>query len=398
MVNRKLLLLLGFTDQDTKMASVRWQRFRKYLSPAEFSFEWIPVRLPFCDDSAGAPAKALRELTVLRHASRQARRLAESRDLRAGVTVLASIPPLDPLYVGVMLKRACRSGVELVLEIRDVYARPELYEYRPVRRRLEVLKERLLIRHVDRLIYLTEEIQNRYRAYYPRLRSVREGAVITNGYDAEEYGPEPRPEVPKDLLEIGYFGSFYASRNPELLFQGLRLLRTQNPALARVLRIHLWGETDHYPLDARIAEYGLQNTVVYHGVESHDRIIRQYPRTGANLIITHTVGSSYALPGKLFEYIGAGRPIWAITEDQILRDFITRHELGYLSAHHPESIARTLSDIWRDHTRPAGLREIGRLDDFALPALTRQLEHFLSNGFAGLGNDVRHECRQALSR
>jgi glycosyltransferase involved in cell wall biosynthesis len=397
MTNRKLLLLLGFTDEDTKMASVRWRRFRKHLSPDEFSFEWIPVKLPFCDDSAGAPAKALRELTVLRHAARQAGQIARGRDPQVRMTVLASIPPLDPLYVGVMLKRACRADVELVLEIRDVYARPELYEYRPVRRRLEVLKEKLLIRYVDRLIYLTEEIQNRYRAYYPRRRSVQEGAVITNGYDPQEYGPGPGPAVATGRLEIGYFGSFYASRNPELLFQALRLLRTRGPAGFAALRLHIWGEADGYPLEARITAYGLQDTVAYHGIASHDQILRQYRRTGANLIITHTAGSSYALPGKLFEYIGARRPIWAITEDQILRDFITRHKLGYLSTHRAESIARTLSVLLRDHARPEGLREIRRLEDFELTALTRQLKHFLHTGFDGPGNDVRHECRQTPS-
>jgi glycosyltransferase involved in cell wall biosynthesis len=393
MANRKLLLLLGFTESDTKMASVRWQRFRRHLSPEELSFEWVPVKLPFCDDSAGVAAKAVRELTVLHHASRQAKRLAQSRDPQVRMTVLASIPPLDPLYVGVMLKRACRTNVELVLEIRDVYARPELYEYRPVRRHLEVLKEAMLMRHVDRLIYLTGEIRSRYRAYYPRRRSVQEGVVITNGYDPQEYGPEARPAVDKGRLEIGYFGSFYASRNPELLFQALRLLRTQDPAAAAAVRIHIWGETDGYPLEARITEYGLRPTIVYHGVEAHDNIIRRYPRTGANLIITHTAGSSYALPGKLFEYIGARRPIWAITEDQILRDFISRHGLGYLSVHRTESIARTLSVIWRDHARPEGLRQIDRLEDFELSVLTRQLARFLHNGFNGLRNDVPHGYR-----
>jgi glycosyltransferase involved in cell wall biosynthesis len=398
MVARKLLLLLGFTAEDTKMASVRWQRFRHYLSPQEFSFAWVPVKLPFCDGSAGTPAKAVRELMVLRHASRQAQRLAQNLDPQVRTTVLASIPPLDPLYVGVMLKRACHCNVELVLEIRDVYARPELYEYRPVRRRLEVFKEALLIRHVDRLICLTEEIQNRYRVYYPRRRSVQEGVVITNGYDPQEYGPEVRREGDADLLEIGYFGSFYASRNPELLFQALRLLHTQDPAVSAALRIHIWGETNGYPLEARITEYGLRDTVLYHGVETHDHIIRRYPRSGANLIITHKAGSSYALPGKLFEYIGARRPIWAITEDQILRDFITRHKLGYLSAHRAESIAQTLSVILRDHARPEGLREIPRLEDFEVSSLTRQLEYFLNNSSHGLRNDVRHGYRKTPSR
>ncbi len=48
---------------------------------------------------------------------------------RVKTTVLASIPTLDPLYVGAILRRACQANTELVLEIRDIYARPELFEY-----------------------------------------------------------------------------------------------------------------------------------------------------------------------------------------------------------------------------------------------------------------------------
>jgi glycosyltransferase involved in cell wall biosynthesis len=382
MPGSKLLLLLGFTPEDTKMASVRWQRFRKQLSREQVPLEWVPVKLPSCDGSARARAKALRELAVLYHASRQARRLARARDPHAKLAVLASIPPLDPLYVGAMLKRARRANVELVLEIRDVYARPELYEYRPARRRLEVFKEAVLIRHVDRFIYLTEEIRRRYRSYYPRLRSIHAGAVITNGYDPDEYGPEPVPAAGNGRLEIGYFGSFYASRNPESLFEALRLLRTTAPAVSSSVRFHIWGQTGDYPLEAKIASYGLQDSVVYHGVESHENIIRRYARTAVNLIITHTQGSSYALPGKLFEYIGARRPIWAITEDQILRDFLVRHKLGYLSSHRAQSIAETLSVIAGEHARAQGLRETGPVKEFEISSLTRQLVNFLNDGYS----------------
>ncbi|MGE5294053.1 MAG: glycosyltransferase [Solirubrobacterales bacterium] len=379
MTSRRLLLLLGFGREETKMASVRWKRFCKHLAGGPFSFEWVPIKLPYCEDSASTAAKAIREVSVFRQAKRHARQLASSQDPQIKTTILASIPTLDPLYVGAILRRTRKANTELVLEIRDIYARPELFEYNSARRRLEVLKESMLIRRVDRFIFLTEEIKRRYRQYYPRLSSIRDGAVITNGYDPEEYGLLPTAASRPDSLEIGYFGSFYASRNPELLFQGLTLLRKDGGEIAKV-RIHIWGEAGNYPLQARIAEYGLQENVLYHGIAPHERIIKEYPAAGVNLIITHTAGSSYALPGKLFEYMGAARPVWAITDDEILRDFITGHKLGYLSVHTAESIAGTLRSIVQDHARAGGLPGIGRVADFEIGALTRRLENFLLDG------------------
>lgn len=380
---RKLLLLLGFAENDTKMASVRWRRFKKHLLAEKLSFEWVPVRLPFCDNSANAASKALCEVKVLHYARRLSARLARSLDPGVRTTILASIPTLDPLYVGAMLRRAAGPSTELVLEIRDVYARPELFEYNPIRRRLEIFKEAMLVRYVDRFIYLTDEIKQRYCTYYPRLESVRGGTVITNAYDLEEYGPCGRTEVRPNLLEIGYFGSFYASRNPELLFQTLNLLKSRDPAGSSLIRLHFWGEPGGYPLQDKMREYDLQGMVVYHGIAAHDSIMKEYPRTGVNLIITHRTGSSYALPGKLFEYIGAARPVWAITDDEILRDFISRHNLGYLSSHDVGSVEATLRAILRDHTSAGRLPDVERPANLEITSLARQLEEFLMNGAGG---------------
>ncbi len=383
MTCRKLLLLLGFTEDDTKMASVRWRRFKKYLPGEKFSLEWVPVRLPFCDNSADAASKALCEVKVLHHARGLSARLARSLDPGVRTTVLASIPTLDPLYVGAMLRRMAGPNTELVLEIRDVYARPEFFEYNSVKRRLEIFKEAMLVRYVDRFIYLTDEIKRRYGTYYPKLQSAREGVVITNAYDPEEYGPRGRSEARPSLLEIGYFGSFYASRNPELLFQTLSLLKRKDPVGSALVRLHLWGELGGYPLKDKVCEYCLQGMVVYHGIAAHDSIIKEYPSTGVNLIITHQTGSSYALPGKLFEYIGAARPVWAITDDQILRDFMTRHNLGYLSSHDIGSVEATLRAILGDHRSAGRLPDINQPANFEIASLTRQLEEFLMNGAGG---------------
>ncbi len=382
MTDRKLLLLLGFTEDDTKMASVRWSRFKRHLSGDAFSFEWVPVQLPYCDESSGMLSKAIREFQVLRRARKFARQLKRAGDLSAGTTILASIPTLDPLYVGAMLRRLGGSNSELVLEVRDVYARPELCEYNPLRRRLEIFKEATLIRYVDRFIFLTDEIKRRYCRYYPHVPAIQAGAVITNGYDLQEYGPSPATGKQPEVLDIGYFGSFYTSRNPELLFQSLSLLRQDDSRGFGLLRLHIWGTPGDYPLEEKIAEYDLRGTVVYHGVAAHDRVIREYAGTGVNLIITHKTGSSYALPGKLFEYIGAGRPIWAITDDHILRDFIKRYDLGYLSSHDAGSIRQTLGTILRTYTSNGRLPDVNKPADFEIGTLTQRLERFLIDGSA----------------
>ena len=187
------------------MASVRWSRFKRHLSGDAFSFEWVPVQLPYCDESSGMLSKGIREFKVLRHARRLAKQLKQAADPNGRTTILASIPTLDPLYVGAMLRRLGGSNTELVLEIRDVYARPELCEYNSLRRRLEIFKEAMLIRYVDRFIFLTDEIKRRYCSYYPHLPAIQAGVVITNGYDPQEYGPGPAANGPAGIARHRLF-------------------------------------------------------------------------------------------------------------------------------------------------------------------------------------------------
>jgi len=379
-MTQRLLLLMGFAEEDTKMASVRWRRFRKYLHRDGVDLQWVTVRLPYSEESAGAAAKAAGEFRVLGRARALARQLAQRWNPDTKAVALASIPTLDPLYVGAMLKRLAGTNLELVLEIRDVYARPEIYEYSRLRRRLEILKESMLVGYVDKVIYLTDEIRRRYCTYYPHLSSIQTGVVITNGYDPEEYGPRPPAPGQNGTLEINYFGSFYGTRNPDLLFQTLHRVRSSDPQRAAVARVHIWGELGNYPLQEKVAQYDLQDAVLYHGVASHDSIMKEYSSAGVNLIITHTAGSSYALPGKLFECMGAARPVWAITDDQILRDLISRHNLGYLSSHEIGSIENTLLTILHDHASAGRLPSVRPPEDFAVCSLAQQLKNFMMNG------------------
>lgn len=378
MIDKKLLLLLGFTEDDTRMACVRWRRFKRHLSRDGLAVDWTPVKLPFCDNACGALAKAASEFKVLHHARKLARQLAQKQDSEAGAIVLASIPTLDPLYVGAMLKRMFPSRIDLVLELRDVYARPEFYGYGAARRRLEVLKEAMLIRYADRVIYLTDEIKKSYCGYYPHLPSVQRGIVITNGYDPEEYDYSVPAETNHGPVEIGYFGSFYGTRSPELLLQALGRIKSTCPQDIARMRVHIWGEAGDYPLRQKIEQHNLEDTIVYHGVCSHETVLREYARTGVNLIITHTQGSGYALPGKLFEYVGARRPVWAITDDRLLRDVITRHQLGYLSSQDARSVEETLYIILRDHANEGKLPEVTPPEQFNVRSLTRTLTEFLT--------------------
>lgn len=345
MKDENIILLISFNEDESEMASIRWRRFKKYLERKNFRINWVTVKFPHIAKGKTILRKITYEIKLLNFSFKLSKRLEKSEIFKKNIVVLATIPVLDPLLVGFILKIRSKGKIKLILEIRDIYARTDLYNFNKIRRNIEILKESFYIKFVDKILYLTDEIKKHYCSYYKNLKNVKEGITITNGYDRDEYIQNKKVLKTKNFLEINYFGSFSGTRNPEILYKSLKKLKDNGNTNLEKIKINIFGKVEDYPLEMKIHQYGLNGTVLYHGEKSHDFILRRYLISDINLIITHRKGSYYALPGKLFEYIGSGRPVWAITNDQILIDFIKRHKLGFVCNHTVENVIKTLEVI-----------------------------------------------------
>jgi len=71
-----------------------------------------------------------------------------------------------------------------------------------------------------------------------------------------------------------------------------------------------------------ITLYGLGDMVNILGFISYEEASKLTNKSDINLLITHIRGSEYAIPGKLFEYMGARRPVLALTEDKPVIELI----------------------------------------------------------------------------
>jgi len=349
LVMKKVCLLIGFDQNESEMASIRWLRFKKYLEKDNLSIEWIPIKLSSLEKGESFIKKISHDISVLNKAYKLSKKLKNKINFNENTFVLVSIPPGDPLIVGIILKLLLRHKISMILEIRDIYARTDFFNFERGRRIIEVIKEKVFIRLADRILYLTEVIKKEYCSYYKNLNKVNEGIVITNGYDRDEYLYSKKGKKRNEYLEINYFGSIYGTRNPEVLFKALKKLKDDDKSNLKKIKINIFGKAKDYPIESKINYYELDDIVTFHGEKSHTFVLRKYFDTDINLIITHSKDSYYALPGKLFEYIGSGKPIWAITQDKILIDFLVRNELGFVSAQSIEEIIKTLEKIISMH-------------------------------------------------
>jgi glycosyltransferase involved in cell wall biosynthesis len=137
--------------------------------------------------------------------------------------------------------------------------------------------------------------------------SGRKVEVITNGFDPEDF---PVDDVKlDDALTICHFGSLSRHRNPLALWRALAALRDAGNPLFSSVQVRLYGAVDEAVLESAAAQ-GLADQVQVFNYLPHADIIRRM-RTSRLLLlmINRTDSAAGVVPGKLFEYLGAGRPV-----------------------------------------------------------------------------------------
>lgn len=133
-------------------------------------------------------------------------------------------------------------------------------------------------------------------------------SLITNGYDVEF--------VEKKSLDskfsIAHIGSFLSDRNPRILWKALAELVKENEAFRNDLELKLIGKVSQEILDV-ITEFKLTKFLNNLGYISHTQALIEQRCSQVLLLVEidsdDTVG---IIPGKLFEYMAAERPILAI--------------------------------------------------------------------------------------
>ncbi|RZI98006.1 MAG: hypothetical protein EOP39_27325, partial [Rubrivivax sp.] len=131
---------------------------------------------------------------------------------------------------------------------------------------------------------------------------------ITNGFVPSDFDGLPPP--PGDgLVRVSYTGVWRPGYGPDLLYQAVQRLKERGAPGIERLRI----DTAGFP-PGPAQTFGVQDIVHEHGRVPHATALRLM--TESDMVFLPVSNGFFAmasLPGKLFEYVGSGRPILAAT-------------------------------------------------------------------------------------
>lgn len=132
--------------------------------------------------------------------------------------------------------------------------------------------------------------------------------VITNGFDVAE----TREVTLDSKFSVSHIGSLLSERNPEVLWQVLSEISVENRHFKNDLKLIFAGAISP-EIKEELQKYGLFQNTDFLGYVSHAEALRLQRRSQVLLLVEIDRPETRAIiPGKLFEYLSAKRPILAL--------------------------------------------------------------------------------------
>ena len=221
--------------------------------------------------------------------------------------IVTTGPPHSMHLIGERLHK--RTGIRWIADFRDPWTEMHYFKHMGLlpwtaadHRRME----QRVLDHADAVIAVSDPVRADFQA-----RTATPVYLITNGFDEDDFASFPTP-LPRDRFTLVHTGLFASDGNPLRLWDTLARKCSEDRAFKAQLRIVLAGKTDAEILDA-LKDRGLSDHVENLGYLPHYKTTElQQSANVLMLPLRQEPEYAKALPGKIFEYLAARRPVLGI--------------------------------------------------------------------------------------
>jgi len=219
-------------------------------------------------------------------------------------TVITTGPPHSVHLIGLGLKEA--NGIRWMADFRDPWTsigyHKKLKLTKAAQKKHKEL-ESLVLNQADKVIVTSETTKKEFEGI-----TSKPIVVITNGYDSDYTGGVNMD----DKFTISHIGSLLSGRNPKNLWKVLSELAAENEIFRAALQLEFIGVVSKETMES-LYHYELAPYITLKGYLSHAQAVRRQQQS--QILLLAEIDSEETkgiIPGKLFEYMAARRPILAI--------------------------------------------------------------------------------------
>lgn len=243
-----------------------------------------------------------------KYAVEKAKELIEKFDIKVIVT---AGPPHSTHLIGLKLKKHF-PALKWIADFHDVWTDVIYYDkfyHTKWAKKKDAAYEKEVLESADKILTVG-------RGYKEKLLSKSDKInpdkieIITMGYDERCFTDPSNP--PNDEFVITYTGTIADYYNPDVFLEALKEVKEKNPEVRYKLRfVGILSEG----IKRKIHELGLSDILNDVGYVSHDDSIKYLMDSTVLLLINPVVSNEdMVIPGKIYEYLAAKKPVINITK------------------------------------------------------------------------------------
>ena len=289
--------------------------------------------------------------------------------------IVSNGPPHTTHMIGLALKN--KFNIPWLADFRDPWTNIDFYDKLMLSKWADKKHHRLedaVIKHADALVTVSPNWAKDFKD-----KSKRDFNVIYNGFDEKDFTDK---EVELDQkFSIVHIGSMNKDRNPHNLWKVLGEICSEIEGFSKDLEIKMVGPTD-IAIKKALHENNLNENLNKIDYVPHSEVVTYL--LGAQLLllpINDTPNSLGVIPGKLFEYLAARRPIICIgpLKGDSCR-IINETEAGYtFSFNNKSDLKTTLISLYNEFTETGKVEcSSNSIEKFSRRNLTGQMADLLN--------------------
>jgi glycosyltransferase involved in cell wall biosynthesis len=207
-----------------------------------------------------------------------------------------------------------RTGLAWVADFRDSMSEQDYPTDPRLRRALRRIESDVVAR-AARCVFTAPGTLAMYARRYPEARA--RFSIIENGFDEDSFvqaGSGPDPEPTGGPLRLVHAGVLYPSeRDPRAFFAALARLRDQGAIRADGVRVVLRASGHDARHRDAIAAAGVADLVELAPPLPYVQALREMLHADG-LLLFQASNCNHQIPAKLYEYLRAGKPVFALTD------------------------------------------------------------------------------------
>ncbi len=306
-----------------RLPSERRRKILTYLSDTFF----IP------DNKIGWKRKALRT----------ARKLHEAKNFDV---IFATAPPFTDFLIGMELSEQIKRP--LVVDYRDAWHEyPYKYYPTPLHKWVNYRLEKKVLRAASRILTTNRKVKELILKRFKFL-GYHDVTILPQGFDPEDFDIRQTSPRKDGKMKIAHAGIFYGDRTPKYFLLALKKLFADRPGLKDHIEAVFVGhlQDEH----ARtIRTLGLGGNVTLTGYLDHGHCVHQLL---ASDVLWLMVDNETQSPGKVYEYLGAGKTILANVPDGFIRQTLEEAEGCVITdPADVDGIARAIGGLYDQHQK-----------------------------------------------